>query len=59
MAEGQFEPGSENHASPGDVHTHAIVSIAISLKRIADALSFQPGNRDNIFDYVRDIANKP
>lgn len=33
-----MEPGSEMHAENGDVQTHAIVSIAMSLKRIADAL---------------------
>lgn len=38
MAE-QLEPGSELSADNGDVQTHALVSIAFSLKRIADALN--------------------
>lgn len=33
-----MEPGSEMQAENGDTQTHAIVSIAMSLKRIADAL---------------------
>ena len=34
----QLEPGSELHADNGDFQTHALVSIAFSLKRIADAM---------------------
>lgn len=34
----QFERGSELSAESGDVQTHMLVSIAISLKRIADAM---------------------
>ncbi len=34
----KFEPGAELHAAPGDVQMHALVSIAYSLKRIADAM---------------------
>ena len=33
-----FESGSVFYAENGDVKTHAIISIAFSLKRIADAL---------------------
>lgn len=36
--ENQLEPGSEFYADNGDCKTHAIVSIAMSLKRIADAM---------------------
>ena len=39
MAEKQLlEPSSEFYADNGDVQTRALVSIAFSLKRIADAL---------------------
>ncbi len=34
----RFEPEAEQGAAPGDVQTHALVSIAYSLKRIADAM---------------------
>lgn len=34
----QLEPGSEFLASNGDVQAHVLASIAISLKRIADAM---------------------
>ncbi len=34
----KFEEGAELHAAPGDIQTHALVSIAYSLKRIADAI---------------------
>lgn len=34
----------------------ALVSIAISLKRIADALHYQPAGDENIFDHIRTIA---
>lgn len=33
-----LEDGSELHAANGDIQTHALVSIAMSLKRIADAM---------------------
>ena len=35
---GTMEPGSECYADNGDIKTHAIASIAMSLKRIADAM---------------------
>ena len=38
--------------SPAD----SLASIAISLKRIADALTCQPGMDLNLFDYMREIA---
>lgn len=39
------------------IQSAAVVSIAISLKRIADALSYQPGP-DNLYDIVRGIRDK-
>lgn len=53
----KLEPGSELHAENGDVQTHALVSIAFSLKRIADALNYQPGP-ENLFDLIREIRSK-
>ena len=43
--ESQLEPGSEFYADNGDCKTHAIVSIAMSLKRIADAMHSERGGR--------------
>ena len=57
MTEQQLEPGSEFHAANGDVQTHALVSIAFSLKRIADAMTLQPGPK-NLFDLIRDIGER-
>ena len=34
------------------------LSIAISLRRIADALSYQPVGAQNIFDFVKTISEK-
>jgi len=34
----------------------AIISIAISLKRIADALRYDPAGNRNIWDLVNDVA---
>ena len=52
-----LETGSEFHAASGDVQTHALVSIAFSLKRIADALSYQSGD-ENLYDLIREIRSK-
>lgn len=49
----------DQFSGPEEPHKVALVSIAISLKRIADALNYQPTGRDNLFDYIRDIAGKP
>lgn len=54
MSDSLLEPGSELGIESGDVPAHAIVSIAISLKRIADSLSHQPG-ATNLFDFVGGI----
>lgn len=58
-SESQFEEGSCFHAKQGDVQTHALVSIAFSLKRIADALNYdkRPGSM-NLFDYIRELASR-
>lgn len=55
-SESQFEEGSCFHAKQGDLQTHALVSIAFSMKRIADALTYTPGE-ENFHDFVRDIRN--
>lgn len=36
----------------------ALVSIAISLKRIADQLNYQPDGDENLFDCIREISRK-
>jgi hypothetical protein len=56
--EPQFEDGSALHAINGDVQTHALVSIAFSLKRIADAVNYIPAGNSNLFDMVRTISEK-
>ena len=53
----KLEPGSELHADNGDVQTHALVSIAFSLKRIADSLRYVPDVPDTIYDAVNDIRH--
>lgn len=45
--------GPEAGSAPGAV---AAMSIAISLKRIADALVYTPGE-ENIHDFLREIRN--
>lgn len=47
--------GVEAAASPGAI---AAISIAISLKRIADALNYQPIGNETIYDLLRRIADK-
>ena len=53
----QLEPGSEFHAANGDVQTHALVSIAFSLKRIADSLRYHPDAPDTIYGAINDIRH--
>jgi hypothetical protein len=36
----------------------ALLSIALSLKRIADALTYQPVGSNNLFDFIREISEK-
>lgn len=51
----------ESHAQfsgPEEPHKVALVSIAISLKRIADALHYTPVGDSNIYDFVREISRK-
>lgn len=43
-------------ARPAEPHEIAAVSIAISLKRIADALTEHPGPR-NLYDMLNDITH--
>lgn len=59
-----FEPGAmeagdtahvEGISREGILLMVPLTSIAISLKRIADALHYKPGD-ENIFDFVRQIA---
>jgi hypothetical protein len=52
----ELEPGSAYLAENGDFKTHAIVSIAVSLKRIADALTYQPGP-DNLYDHLKRLSS--
>lgn len=40
------------------VQSVAVVSIAISLKRIADALEYQPAGNTNLFDLIHRISEK-
>ena len=54
--DGYFEPGSEFLSDNDDVRTHAIVSAAISLKRIADSLSYSEED-NNLFDLLYGIRN--
>lgn len=55
--EQKFEPGSEFGVDPGDYcRTHALTSIAFSLKRIADAVTYQKGPK-NLFDLIRDLGD--
>lgn len=51
-----MEPEANNlFGEPAKPEEVAIVSIAISLRRLADAISYQ-GAGLNIFDYIRQIA---
>lgn len=50
-----FEADSGLFADNGDFKTHALVSIAFSLKRIADALNHTPTGAENIYDMLNDI----
>jgi hypothetical protein len=52
----RFEPGTEFFATNGDVQTHALASIAVSMKRIADALEYDPKN-SNLYDLFNDIRH--
>jgi hypothetical protein len=53
-----MEPSShEQFSGPEDPHKVAVVSIAISLKRIADAVTYQP-DQETLFDYIREIARR-
>lgn len=63
MSDSQIEPEALNIASNiareydgNDVVGIAAVSIAISLKRIADALSYQ-GAGENFYDLVNDLRH--
>lgn len=49
-----FEADSCLFADNGDFKTQALVSIAFSLKRIADALNYTP-SAENIYDMLNDI----
>jgi hypothetical protein len=58
-----MEPDAAGYASnfgnvQNDANTVAVVSIAISLKRIADALSYQAAGDQNIFDMIRTMSEK-
>lgn len=35
----------------------ALTSIAVSMKRIADAVEYHPAGNENLFDLIRSIAN--
>ena len=51
-----MEPEANSHfGEPATPHEVALVSIAISLKRIADALNFKEGPT-NLYDLVNIIA---
>jgi hypothetical protein len=47
------QDANSEFGGPAEPHEVALVSIAISLKRIADALSYQPGN-ENLYDFIND-----
>lgn len=49
----RMEPGISHRSS--DIDEQIMTSIAISLKRIADALVYRDGP-ENLFDYIRMIA---
>lgn len=54
---GTIEPEAHNQFSESqEPHTLALLSIAISLKRIADALHYAPAGDANIYDFMREIA---
>lgn len=54
--DGKLEPeAKDGFGCPSDA---ALVSIAISLKRIADAVSFQPTGPQNLWDHVNKIAER-
>jgi hypothetical protein len=54
-----MEPTTELFIQPGaSRNDQAMMSIAISLKRIADALNYQQVGSANLFDLVRAISEK-
>lgn len=51
-----MEPEANNNfSSPAEPHEVAVVSIAISLKRIADAFTYQAQQPENLHDFLRSI----
>lgn len=66
MSSEKLEPGigdlareiMADGAGPDMPDRVALMSIAISLKRIADAITYQPGP-ENLFDIVRSIKSAP
>ena len=54
---GNFEPEANDYfGEPAKSEAVALVSIAISLKRIADALNYTPGHY-NLYDMLNDIRH--
>lgn len=47
-----------NFSGPEEPHKVALVSIAISLKRIADALNYEAAGTASIYDFLSRISER-
>lgn len=55
MTDREIEP--EGYKLTDTTEKEALLSIAISLKRIADALNYAPGQPENLYDIINDIRH--